>query len=172
MGDFETIEVAADVSEIHNGMTVRGSNKMKFYTGSVKYDILSQMRSFVPGGCIQTIVRICLHLFFFSHYHLGLAARKPVFGVSNKVRFKPVFSAIEISKKIEILRVASLDIILSNKRITKTLIRLCGCAGWSAPLLFANPRRKVFSRLGPFENLVNHKIYSYAVSFKTMSILK
>ena len=27
---------------------------------------------------------------------------------------------------------------LSNKRITKTLIRLRGCEGWSAPLLFAN----------------------------------
>ena len=28
--------------------------------------------------------------------------------------------------------------ILSNKGITKALIRLRGCAGWSAPLLFAN----------------------------------
>ena len=28
--------------------------------------------------------------------------------------------------------------ILSNTRITKALIRLRGCAGWSAPLLFAN----------------------------------
>ena len=27
---------------------------------------------------------------------------------------------------------------LSNKRIIKELIRLRGCAGWSAPLLFAN----------------------------------
>ena len=30
-------------------------------------------------------------------------------------------------------------------------ISLRGCAGWSAPLLFANPRRQVFSRRGPFE---------------------
>ena len=29
--------------------------------------------------------------------------------------------------------------ILSKKRITKALIRLRGCAGWSAPVLFANP---------------------------------
>ena len=29
------------------------------------------------------------------------------------------------------------------------LIRLRRCAGWSAPLLFANPRRQVFSRQGP-----------------------
>ena len=39
--------------------------------------------------------------------------------------------------------------ILSKKRITKVLIRLRGCAGWSAPVLFANPRRQVFSRQGP-----------------------
>ena len=37
---------------------------------------------------------------------------------------------------------------LSKKRITKAVIRLRGCAGWSAPLLFANPRRQVFSRRG------------------------
>ena len=28
--------------------------------------------------------------------------------------------------------------ILHNKRITKALIRLRGCVGWSVPLLFAN----------------------------------
>ena len=43
--------------------------------------------------------------------------------------------------------------ILSKKRITKALIRLRGCAGWSAPVLFANPRRQVFSRCGPFESV-------------------
>ena len=40
--------------------------------------------------------------------------------------------------------------ILFIKRITKALIRLRGCAGWSAPVLFANPRRQVFSRRGPY----------------------
>ena len=40
--------------------------------------------------------------------------------------------------------------ILSNKGITKALIRLRRCAGWSAPVLFSNPRRRVFSRRGPF----------------------
>ena len=38
---------------------------------------------------------------------------------------------------------------LYNKRLTKALIRLRGCAGWSVPLLFANPRRQGFSRRGP-----------------------
>ena len=39
--------------------------------------------------------------------------------------------------------------ILSKKRITKALIRLLGCAGWSAPVLFAVPRRQVISRRDP-----------------------
>ena len=50
---------------------------------------------------------------------------KPVFRVSDKARLKPVSSATETSKKIEILFVASLDMIISNKRITKAQIRLC-----------------------------------------------
>ena len=85
-----------------------------------------------------------------SCLYMGLIVRKPVFGVSDKVRFKPVSSATEISWKIEFLREASLNIILSKKRITKVLIRLRGCSGWSAPLLFTNPWRQVFSRQGPF----------------------
>ena len=36
-----------------------------------------------------------------------------------------------------------------KKRITKALIRLRGSAGWSAPVLFADPRGQVFSREGP-----------------------
>ena len=35
---------------------------------------------------------------------------------------------------------------LSKKRITKALIRLHGCEGWSAPVLFANPEDR-FSRV-------------------------
>ena len=38
--------------------------------------------------------------------------------------------------------------ILSKRRITRGLIRLRRCAGWSAPVLFANPRRQVFSQRG------------------------
>ena len=55
-------------------------------------------------------------------------------------------SATENSQKIEIWLAASLDMILSNKRITKALIRLHGCAGWSVSLLFPNLRRQVLSR--------------------------
>ena len=44
---------------------------------------------------------------------------KPVLGVSDKARLKPVFSATETSKKIEILLVRSMDMILSNKQKNK-----------------------------------------------------
>ena len=85
---------------------------------------------------------------FLSRY-LGLDATKPSFGVSDKARLKPDSSATE-TLNIEISPIASSDMMRSNKRITKTLIRLRGCAGWSAPLLFANRRRQVFSRRDPF----------------------
>ena len=44
-------------------------------------------------------------------------------------------------------------IILSLKGIAKTLIRLCGCAGWSVPLMFAYNSQD-FSHRGPY--LRNH----------------
>ena len=49
--------------------------------------------------------------------------------------------------------------VLSNKRITRALIRLHVCTGWSAPLLFANPRRQVFSRQGPNDNSLFIRIW-------------
>ena len=74
---------------------------------------------------------------------MGLDTTKPVFGVSNKAGLKPVSSATETSQKIEILLEASLDMILSKKQTTKALVSLHGCAGWSAPLLFANPEDRL-----------------------------
>ena len=65
-----------------------------------------------------------------------------LFGVSIKRRLKQVIC----SKVI-------LYMILSEKRKIKALIRLRGCAGWSAHLLFANPKRQIFSRQGPL-NLI------------------
>ena len=55
------------------------------------------------------------------------------------VRLKPVFSAAEISWKIEISPVASTDMSFYKRRITKALIRLRGCTVWSASWLFASP---------------------------------
>ena len=87
---------------------------------------------------------------------MGRVTRKPVFGVSVKASFKPVSSAKETILKIEISPVASLHMKLSKKRLTKTLISLRECANWSAPVLFANPRRQVFSRPGP--NKPGHRV--------------
>ena len=85
----------------------------------------------------------------FSFPLMSLVARKPVLGVSDKTSFKPVSSATDASQKIEISHVANLHMILFKKRITKALIRLRVCAGWSAPVLFANSLRQIFSRRGP-----------------------
>ena len=40
-------------------------------------------------------------------YHMGVNATKPVFGVSDKARLKPVSSTTETDQKIEISLVAS-----------------------------------------------------------------
>ena len=50
---------------------------------------------------------------------MGLNATKPVFGISDKVSFKPDSSASETSWKIEISPVASLHMILPKMQITK-----------------------------------------------------
>ena len=42
--------------------------------------------------------------------------------------------------------------ILSSKRITKALISLRRCAGWSAPLFFTTHRRQVFSLKAQIES--------------------
>ena len=84
-----------------------------------------------------------------NNIKMGLVATKPVSGVSDKARLKPVSSATETSYKTEISLVTSLNMVLSKTRITKALIRLRGCAGWSAPVLFANSRKQVFSHRGP-----------------------
>ena len=48
--------------------------------------------------------------------------------------------------------VANQDMILSKKRIKKVFISLCGCTGWSAPLLFANPEDR-------FSHVEVHLVY-------------
>ena len=50
---------------------------------------------------------------------MGLIATKPVFGVSDKVRFKPACSATETSYIIEILLVESFDMVLSKEANSK-----------------------------------------------------
>ena len=50
---------------------------------------------------------------------------------------------------------ASLDIILSSKRITKALISLSGCAGWSAYLLLAKTPKTGLVKMRPIFELVS-----------------
>ena len=69
---------------------------------------------------------------------MDLVPTKPV-GVSDQVMLKPVSSATE-TRYVENLLEESLDMVCSKKRITKALISLGGCPGWSAPLLFANTK--------------------------------
>ena len=67
----------------------------------------------------------------------SLVTRKPVFGICDHIRLKPACSATETSWGLEVLAIAGRGIILFRQRTAKVLIRLRGCAGWSAPLLFA-----------------------------------
>ena len=61
---------------------------------------------------------------------MGLDVRKPVFGVSDKARLKPVSSDTETSWNNEISLEASKYMILSSKRIIKALnsLRRLVCA--------------------------------------------
>ena len=72
-----------------------------------------------------------------SWLHMSHVTKKTVFGISNQVRLKLACSDSETISSLEILEKTGTGIILSKKRSTKVLIRLRGCAGWSAPLLFA-----------------------------------
>ena len=59
-------------------------------------------------------------------YYMSLDPTKPVFGVSGKARLKPISSATEASKKIEVLLVARLDMVLSKKTYNKGADRSAG----------------------------------------------
>ena len=55
-----------------------------------------------------------------THLHFGLFARKPVFGVSDKVSFKPVSLTSETGLKIKISPVANVHMILSKMCYSQT----------------------------------------------------
>ena len=44
---------------------------------------------------------------------------------------------VQLQRLVACLHEVRLNILPSRERMTKALIRLRGCAGWSAPLLFA-----------------------------------
>ena len=90
--------------------------------------------------CVEDFHHVtCVYRFLLclAWQHMSLVMRKPVFGVFDQVRFKPACSATGTSRRLVILDIETRGIKLSRKWTTKALIRLRGCAGWSAPLLFA-----------------------------------
>ena len=112
----------------------RLARKLKFHIASLDI-ILSTKR----------ITKVLIRLLADNSNEIWASLRENLSLGFPTARLKPVSSATETRQKSEISLVASLDMILSNKRITKALIRLRGCAGWSAHLLFENHRRQVFS---------------------------
>ena len=73
--------------------------------------------------------------------------RKSTFGVSDQVRLKPVCSATETSR---VIACSNLDYYSFNMG-KKLLIKLSGCSGWSAPLLFACKKIRFSSVSCPYK---------------------
>ena len=86
---------------------------------------------------------------FGLNHHLGCDARKPVLGVSDQVIPKINLLSYRDLLDTETALLASFDMILYNKQITKALIRLrrLVCA-----FVVCNHRRQVFSRQGPLHS--------------------
>ena len=121
-----------------------------------------------PEGWIFLLYPHTNNGFFFLHKeNMGLFGKKPVFGVSDKARFKPVSSVTGTSYELEIWHVARLDMIFSKMRKTKSMIRLGGCAGWSAPLLYPNPEDR-FSRDEPHMSCNIRKTTMWLCLMKTL----
>ena len=69
----------------------------------------------------------------------------------------------------EISPVASLNMKFSKKANNKGADQTRGCAGWSAHVLFANPRRQVLSQRGPFVSIaLCGKIYDNSAYYLTV----
>ena len=98
-------------------------------------------------------------------HEMDLDATNPVFGVSDQVIPKPACSATETSENGKLSLVASLDMILSKEQITKALIRLRGCAGLYAPLLFANTEDRFFCVEAKITKLWDQWLNSYDQCF-------
>ena len=66
---------------------------------------------------------------------------------------------------------ASIGVVLSRKRTTKALIRLCRCAGWYAPLLFAYGIKQVFSWWGSIDMCPQRTLISMWAAQSDQSLL-
>ena len=65
--------------------------------------------------------------------------------------------AAQLQKQARVLKlsIASRGVILSRQQTTKVLIKLCGCAGWSVPLLFAYGIKQVVSWHGSYKGCLD-----------------
>ena len=64
--------------------------------------------------------------------------------VSDIVRLKPDCTATKTRLNTDTFRVGKLNVDTSHKESYKTLIRLCGCAGWSRAVFVRIQQRHVF----------------------------
>ena len=95
-------------------------------------------------------------------------------GIFDQVTFKPACSATEARENLETLDIASIHIILSKQRTTKVLIRLRGCTGWYAPLLFAwyYAIRHIFTWRGPHVHVsLTTRICARTVHFQLLALM-
>ena len=74
--------------------------------------------------------------------------------VSDQVRHRSACSSTEASLSLQILDIETRGIILYRKWTTKVLIRLRGCAGWSAPLLFAYGISRFFHDVAELQHVL------------------
>ena len=95
----------------------------------------------LKGGCTgsseSTLVKMprCWKSHVEAQLYLGLIVTKPVFRVFDEDP-KMTCSVSETVYIFEMFNKAGLEIMLFNQRITKELVRMHRCAGWSGPLLF------------------------------------
>ena len=107
---------------------------------------------------MEAFIVLLMHFLFEPRHEKTCLRESPTRPDTNRPAQPQKLASLEISA------IESRDIILSKQRTTKALIRLRGCAGWSAPLLFAYDIRHIFSWPGSF-------IFSLATAKKTVAII-
>ena len=90
-------------------------------------------------------------------YKMSLDTRILVFWVCDQVRLKRACAATEASWSLELSDIETRYIMLSRQWTTKALIRLRGCACWSAPLLFANGINRFSHDVAQINKQMNEK---------------
>ena len=107
------------------------------------------LKMLMPSQCLATFITTTVRLLP-AVYIWATPWENVSSGVSDQVGLKLACSATEASMRLEIVVTETRDITLSIQRKTNALIRLRGCADWSAPLLFAYSIRHVFSWPGSY----------------------